>query len=87
MQTTMSVEDIKLTLPELLDKLTAGDEVILTRNQCQRTCRSSRKGIHDYIIASWTGQSRRRRQRPARRWRERTTAPEQSCSLRFILSH
>jgi antitoxin (DNA-binding transcriptional repressor) of toxin-antitoxin stability system len=33
MQTTMAVEDIKLTLPELLDKLTPGDEVILTRNQ------------------------------------------------------
>jgi antitoxin (DNA-binding transcriptional repressor) of toxin-antitoxin stability system len=33
MQTTMAVEDIKLTLPELLDRLTPGDEVILTRNQ------------------------------------------------------
>ena len=33
MQTTMAVEDIKLTLPELLDSLTPGDEVILTRNQ------------------------------------------------------
>ena len=33
MQTTMAVEDIKLTLPELLDTLTPGDEVILTRNQ------------------------------------------------------
>ncbi len=33
MQTKMAVEDIKLTLPELLDKLTPGDEVILTRNQ------------------------------------------------------
>jgi antitoxin (DNA-binding transcriptional repressor) of toxin-antitoxin stability system len=32
MQTTMAVEDIKVTLPELLDKLTPGDEVILTRN-------------------------------------------------------
>ena len=32
MQTTMAVEDIKLTLPELLDTLTPGDEVILTRN-------------------------------------------------------
>jgi antitoxin (DNA-binding transcriptional repressor) of toxin-antitoxin stability system len=27
------VEDIKVTLPELLDSLTPGDEVILTRNQ------------------------------------------------------
>ena len=33
MQTTMAVEDIKVTLPELLDSLTPGDEVILTRNQ------------------------------------------------------
>jgi antitoxin (DNA-binding transcriptional repressor) of toxin-antitoxin stability system len=33
MQTTMAVEDIKLTLPELLDRLTPGDEVVLTRNQ------------------------------------------------------
>jgi antitoxin (DNA-binding transcriptional repressor) of toxin-antitoxin stability system len=33
MQTTMAVEDIKVTLPELLDTLTPGDEVILTRNQ------------------------------------------------------
>lgn len=33
MQTTMAVEDMKLTLPELLDSLTPGDEVILTRNQ------------------------------------------------------
>lgn len=32
MQTTMAVEDIKLTLPELLDSLAPGDEVILTRN-------------------------------------------------------
>jgi antitoxin (DNA-binding transcriptional repressor) of toxin-antitoxin stability system len=32
MQTTMAVEDIKVTLPELLDSLTPGDEVILTRN-------------------------------------------------------
>ncbi len=32
MQTTMSVEDIQITLPELLDHLTPGDEVILTRN-------------------------------------------------------
>jgi hypothetical protein len=28
MQTTMALEDIMLTLPELLDKLTPGDEVI-----------------------------------------------------------
>ncbi len=33
MQTTMAVEDIQVTLPELLDSLTPGDEVILTRNQ------------------------------------------------------
>lgn len=33
MRTTMAVEDIKVTLPELLDSLTPGDEVILTRNQ------------------------------------------------------
>jgi antitoxin (DNA-binding transcriptional repressor) of toxin-antitoxin stability system len=32
MQTTLAVEDIKLTLPELLDSLAPGDEVILTRN-------------------------------------------------------
>jgi antitoxin (DNA-binding transcriptional repressor) of toxin-antitoxin stability system len=32
MQTTLAVEDMKLTLPELLDSLTPGDEVILTRN-------------------------------------------------------
>ncbi len=32
MQTTLAVEDIKLTLPELLDSLSPGDEVILTRN-------------------------------------------------------
>ena len=30
MQTTLAVEDIKLTLPELLDSLSPGDEVILT---------------------------------------------------------
>jgi len=33
MQTTLSMEDIKLTLPELVDSLTPGDEVILTRNR------------------------------------------------------
>ena len=33
MQTTMAVEDIKVTLPELLDTLAPGDEVILTRNR------------------------------------------------------
>ena len=32
MQTTLAAEDIKLTLPELLDSLAPGDEVILTRN-------------------------------------------------------
>lgn len=33
MTTTMAVEDIQLTLAELLDCLTPGDEAILTRNQ------------------------------------------------------
>jgi antitoxin (DNA-binding transcriptional repressor) of toxin-antitoxin stability system len=33
MQKTIAMEDIKLTLPQLLDSLTPGDEVILTRNQ------------------------------------------------------
>jgi hypothetical protein len=33
MQSTLAVEDIKFTLPELLDQLAPGDEVILTRNQ------------------------------------------------------
>src|ERR1700721_1573024 len=33
MQATMALEDIKVTLPELLDSLMPGDEVILTRNQ------------------------------------------------------
>ena len=33
MQTTMAVEDFKRMLPELLDSLTPGDEVVLTRNQ------------------------------------------------------
>ena len=33
MQTVMALEDIKVTLPELLDILTPGDEVILTRNR------------------------------------------------------
>jgi antitoxin (DNA-binding transcriptional repressor) of toxin-antitoxin stability system len=33
MQTTMAVEDVKLTLAELLERLTPGDEVILTRNR------------------------------------------------------
>ena len=32
MQTTMVVEEIKMSLPELLDRLSPGDEVILTRN-------------------------------------------------------
>ena len=32
MQTTLALEGIKLTLPELLDGLLPGDEVILTRN-------------------------------------------------------
>jgi len=33
MQTTMAIEDITVTLPELLDSLSPGDEVILTRKQ------------------------------------------------------
>ena len=33
MPTTMAVEDIKWTLPELLDRLVPGEEIILTRNQ------------------------------------------------------
>jgi antitoxin (DNA-binding transcriptional repressor) of toxin-antitoxin stability system len=33
MQTTLAVEDIKVTLPELLDGLMPGDELILTRNR------------------------------------------------------
>ena len=33
MPTILAVEDIKLTLPELLDSLMPGDEVILTRNR------------------------------------------------------
>jgi antitoxin (DNA-binding transcriptional repressor) of toxin-antitoxin stability system len=32
MQTTLAVENIKLTIPELLDSLSPGDEVVLTRN-------------------------------------------------------
>ena len=33
MPTTIAVEDITLTLPQLLDRLTPGEEIILTRNQ------------------------------------------------------
>lgn len=33
MTTTMAVEDIQLTLADLLDSLMPGDEVVLTRNQ------------------------------------------------------
>ena len=32
MQTTMELENMQMTLPELVDHLTPGDEVILTRN-------------------------------------------------------
>ncbi len=32
MQTTIAMEDIQVTLPELIDRMTPGDEVILTRN-------------------------------------------------------
>ncbi len=31
-QTTLAVEELKVTLPELLDSMRDGDEVILTRN-------------------------------------------------------
>ena len=33
MTTTLAVEDLALTLPQLLDTLSPGDEVILTRNR------------------------------------------------------
>ena len=33
MQTLLALEDLKLSLPELHNTLTPGDEVILTRNQ------------------------------------------------------
>ena len=33
MRTTIAVDDIKVTLPELLDTLKSGDEEVLTRNQ------------------------------------------------------
>jgi antitoxin (DNA-binding transcriptional repressor) of toxin-antitoxin stability system len=33
MQTTMDTENMTMTIPELLDRLTPGDEVVLTRNQ------------------------------------------------------
>ncbi|MGH7170351.1 MAG: type II toxin-antitoxin system Phd/YefM family antitoxin [Gemmataceae bacterium] len=33
MTTKLAVEDIQLTLAELLDRLTPGEEIILTRNQ------------------------------------------------------
>ena len=33
MQTTLAVEDIKATLPELVDSLMPGDEIVLTRNK------------------------------------------------------
>jgi antitoxin (DNA-binding transcriptional repressor) of toxin-antitoxin stability system len=32
MQSTMELENMQMTLPELVDHLTPGDEVILTRN-------------------------------------------------------
>lgn len=32
MHTTMEVENLQMTVPELLDRLMPGDEVILTRN-------------------------------------------------------
>jgi antitoxin (DNA-binding transcriptional repressor) of toxin-antitoxin stability system len=33
MQTTLAVEDVKMSLPELLDQLSPGDEIILTRGR------------------------------------------------------
>lgn len=33
MQTTLAVENITLTIPELLATMSPGDEVVLTRNQ------------------------------------------------------
>ena len=33
MQTTMALEDLELSLPELLDSLNPGDELIFTRNE------------------------------------------------------
>lgn len=33
MTKTMAVEDVRLTLSELLDRLTPGEEILLTRNQ------------------------------------------------------
>ena len=32
MTTTLAIEDMTVTLPELIDTLSSGDEVILTRN-------------------------------------------------------
>jgi antitoxin (DNA-binding transcriptional repressor) of toxin-antitoxin stability system len=32
MTTTLAIEDMTVTLPELLDSMSSGDEVILTRN-------------------------------------------------------
>lgn len=33
MTTTMAIEDIKESLPELIDRLSPGSEIILTRNR------------------------------------------------------
>jgi antitoxin (DNA-binding transcriptional repressor) of toxin-antitoxin stability system len=33
MQTTLAVEDIKISLPELIDRLAPGDEIVLTRGR------------------------------------------------------
>jgi len=33
MTTTMALEDVLITLPELIDRLMPGDEVVLTRNR------------------------------------------------------
>ena len=33
MRTTMAVEDVRMSLPELIGTLAPGDEVILTRNR------------------------------------------------------
>jgi len=51
---TMAVEDITVTLPELLDSITQGDEVILTRNQ--------------QAVANWSRNRRSRFRRNGRDW-------------------
>ena len=54
MQTTMAVEDITLTLPELVDRLSPGDELILTRNH-QPVAKLSAKGRRNInlVFRAW----------------------------------